>query len=114
MINQTLNKEKTEVKDEVINLNIVYFQEEDLEILLETKEFTDLVIQESYKRVKKALEEKLKKITLFKISNLMLSVEVEHSNYLNILNNTLAYYTEEEKYEICSEIQKIIKKYKLK
>jgi hypothetical protein len=113
MDNQTLNKEKIEVKDEIINLNIVYFQEEDLEILLEKKEFTDLVIQESYKRVKKALEEKLDKITLFKIPNLMLSIEVESSNYLSVINNALNHYTTEEKYEMCIEIQQLIKKYKL-
>jgi len=114
MDNQTLNKEKIEVKDEIINLNIVYFQEEDLEILLEKKEFTDLVIQESYKRVKKALEENLKKITLFKIPNLMLYIEAQHSNYIEILNKALEHYTIEEKYEMCHEIQKIITKYKLK
>lgn len=104
---------KKEQEDKAMNINIVYFQDEDLETLLESKPFTSFIIEESYKRVKKALEENLDKVELFTISNLLLSVEVSKKNYKSILETTIGHYTEIEEYKKCSEIQNLIKKYKL-
>jgi len=107
---------KSEVKEQenkALNINIIYFQDEDLETLLESEEFISFITKESYKRVLKALEENLDTIELFTISNLLLSVEINKKHYKSILETNIKYYTEIEDYKKCSEIQKIIKKYEL-
>lgn len=102
-----------ETEDKVYNLNIIYFEEEDLQSLLEGEEFPSFIIEESYKRVKKALEEKLDKVELFTISNLMLSIEADKNNFKSILNTAEKHFAKIENYSECSAIQKLIKKYKL-
>lgn len=102
-----------ETEDKVYNLNIIYFEEEDLQSLLEGEEFPSFIIEKAYKRIKKALEEKLSKIELFTISNLMLSIEADKNNYKHILDTAEKHFAKIENYSECSTIQKIIKKYKL-
>ena len=107
-------KEKNqEAEDSLINLNIIYEEESDLEHLLETEEFQNFIIVESFKRVKKAVEEKLDKIILFTISNLLLTVEVDKNNYKPILLTSLDYYARIEDYKKCSEIKNFIETHKL-
>jgi hypothetical protein len=110
-MNTTTNNADSE--DKALNLNLVYFEEEDLFNLLENEEFSSFIITESYKRIKKALEEKLDKIELFTISNLMLSIEAEKNNFKPILDTVLEYFAKIEEYKKCSEVKNLIEKYKL-
>nr|BAR39931.1 hypothetical protein [uncultured Mediterranean phage uvMED] len=48
------------------------------------------------------------KINLFKFDNTNLEVIVKRKSYLTNLENVLDYFTQQEEYEICSKLQKVI------
>jgi hypothetical protein len=90
-------------------LEILYNNDEDLKTLATTEEFREFILKDSLKSIKKAIENDLDKVELFNIFNLSLIVELEKSNYKNALENISKHYVEDEEYEVCSSIKKIIK-----
>ena len=89
-------------------IEIVYNDSSDLKKLATREEFRTFIIEDSLKTIEEAIEKKLKKVELFNIYNLSLVVELEKSNYKNVLSNIIQYYIEEEDYEKCNTIQEII------
>lgn len=95
----------------VTNVEIFYDHPEALNELLKQKKFIEFILEDSLKSIKYAADNNLDKIELFNIPNLSLIVEVEKSQYKNILKTVLKYYESKEDYAECLEIQLLLKKY---
>jgi hypothetical protein len=91
-------------------IELVWDDKQDLIELKNEVKFTNFILKESYKSVKKAIENNLSKIELFNIYNLCILVEVKKSNYSSILEKAEELYIEEENYEECSKIKNLKKK----
>ena len=113
-LNTTLmEKEIKNSAKETTSIEIVYNNSEDLKKLSTREEFIEFILEDSFKTIEIALENKLDKVELFNIFNLSLVVELEKSNYKNVLNNLVKHCIDTEDYEKCSLIQNIIKKYEI-
>jgi hypothetical protein len=99
-------------KEKVTMLEILYNDNEDLKTLATTEEFRKFILKDSFKSIKKAIEDDIDKVELFNIFNLSLIVELEKSNYKSALESITKHYIKDENYEICSSINKLIKKIK--
>lgn len=91
-------------------IELVWDDKQDLINLKNESNFTNFVLRESYKLVKKAIDNNLPKVELFNIYNLCILIEVKKSNYASILEKVMEMYVLEEDYEECSKIKKLIKK----
>ena len=105
------NKVKIE-KEITTILEIVYNDGEDLKELATKEEFRTFILKDSLKSIEKAIKDNLNKIELFNILNLSLIIELEKSNFKSVLQNISKHYIEDENYEMCSAINKLIKKIK--
>ncbi len=108
-----MEKKEKLTKREATSIEIIYNNSEDLKNLSTREEFVQFILEDSFKSIEMALENKLDKVELFNIYNLSLVVEIEKSNYKNALNNLIEYYVTEENYEKCLLIKSIIKKYEI-
>jgi hypothetical protein len=94
-----------------VDIEVIYDGTRDnLEELLNMSEFISTITEKSLGVIKYALEENKDKIRLFNIINLGIYVEIDKSNYKGILQKIMSYYSELEEYEMCSEVEKLIKK----
>jgi hypothetical protein len=101
-----IDKEKTTM------LEILYNDGEDLKELATKEEFREFILKDSLRSIQKAIKNNLNRVELFNIFNLSLIVELDKSNYKSVLENISKHYIEDENYEICSSINKLIKKIK--
>ena len=95
-------------KEKVTMLEILYNDGEDLKKLATEEEFREFILKDSLRTIKKAIKNNLDKVELFNIFNLSLIVELDKSNYKSALENITKHYIEDENYEVCSSIQKLI------
>jgi hypothetical protein len=100
-------------KEEATNLEIIYNNSEDLNQLSTKEEFKHFILEDSFKTIKRALKNNLDKVELFNLFNLSLVVELKKENYKDVLNNILEHYINEENYEKCSLIKRVITKYEI-
>jgi hypothetical protein len=99
-------------KEKITMLEILYNDGEDLKELATKEEFREFILKDSLKSINKAIKNNLNKVELFNIFNLSLIIELDKSNYKNVLENISKHYIEDENYEMCSSINKLIKKIK--
>lgn len=97
-------------KKDIINLQIEYESEEDLELISENEEFTTLALQQSLDIILQAIEDKKDKVELFNIINLSLIVEIDSTQYSAVLKKIQEYYSQIEDFNKCIEIQNVINK----
>jgi|TARA_R110000803_G_C11778095_1_gene296227 hypothetical protein len=102
----------TKVKREVANIEIAYRNKKDLKELSSSKEFQDVVMKESFKGIKEAIDKKWKKVELFNIINLSVIIEIASADFPSALKRISKYFEINEEYEECAEIKKLIKKSK--
>ena len=95
-------------KEKPTMLEILYNDGEDLKELATKEEFREFILKDSFRTIKKAIDNNLDKVELFNIFNLSLIVELDKSNYKSALENITKHYIEDENYEACSSIQKLI------
>ena len=91
-------------------IELVWDDKQDLVDLKDESKFTNFILKESYKLVKKAIENNLPKVELFNIYNLCILIEVKKSNYSSILEKVVELYLLDEDHEECSKIKKLIEK----
>ena len=99
-------------KEKPTMLEILYNDGEDLKELATKEEFREFILKDSLRSIQKAIKNNLNRVELFNIFNLSLIVELDKSNYKSVLENISKHYIEDENYEICSSINKLIKKIK--
>jgi len=104
---------KTDKKNqEGTYIELVWEDKQDLIDLSNETVFTNFILRESYKTVKKVVNNNLPKVELFNIFNLSIIVEVKKQHYASILEKVMNIYELDEDYEECSKIKKLIKKIK--
>ena len=92
----------------VLNVEIVYDDIEDLQQLQDSEQFNNLILQDAFEVVEKAVSTKKKAVPIVNIPNLGLEVSVERSNFKPILQKALQYYIQQEQYERCEHLTKLI------
>ena len=107
-----MEKAEKSIKEPTV-LELIFRDKQDLKNLSSEEEFVTFIINDSLNSIKNALENNLDRVELFNIFNLSLSVELEKFHYKDVLNKITQFYIEQENYEICDNIQKIIKKYEI-
>ena len=105
-------KAEKSIKEPTV-LELIFRDKQDLKNLSSEEEFVTFIINDSLKSIKNALENNLDRVELFNIFNLSLSVELERPHYKNVLNKITRFYVEQENYETCNDIKKIIEKYEI-
>ena len=103
-------KVTTKKQDTATTIELVWENKQDLIDLSNEDVFTSFILKESYKTIERAISTNLSKVELFNIFNLSIIVEVEKTNYSSILEKVMVLFLEEENYEECSKIKKLIKK----
>lgn len=105
-----MEKEIKTKKREITNIELIYGSKEDLVGLASKEEFVKFILEDSLSTITKAINENSEKVELFNILNLSLIVELDKSNYKNVLERIIQRYVEVEDYDKCIEIQSLIKK----
>jgi len=100
-------------KREVANIELNWDSREDLLSLVNNKKFYSFILEESLQQIVNALENNLEKAELFNIFNMSVVVEVKKSKFKSILSEIEKHLIENEEYERCSELKKLITKYNL-
>ena len=103
-----MEKEKSSRKP--LTLEILFQQKEDIQDLVNNKEYSSLILKESFIALKDAIKKKQSSIQLFDISNLGFIISIKKENYKPCLENILKYYEALEDYKTCSQITNLIKK----
>ncbi len=105
-----MEKEIKTNKREITNIELVYGSKEDLIGLASKEQFVEFILEDSLSTISKAINENLENVELFNILNLSLIVELDKSNYKNVLGRIIQHYVEVEDYDKCIEIQSLINK----
>ena len=79
-----------------------------LEELKNNKAFCFFIIENVFKKIKFAIENNLDTLKIFNIFNLSLMVELDKSQFKDILNHIIKVYAEHDDFETCIEIQNLI------
>jgi hypothetical protein len=97
-------------KREVVNVDIIYKNQEDITNLFSKKEFIDFVLKNSLEAINYAVENNLDEIQLFNIIKPPLHIKLEKLKFKPILEYITKYYVEDENYDKCIEIRSLIEK----
>ena len=100
-------------KREVTHIELTWDNVDDLAELSASHQFKSFILEESLKSITHALKSNLKKAELFNIFNMSVIIEIKRSQFKVVLEKINSLFLEDEEYERCSELQKLIKKYKL-
>lgn len=101
---------KSESPQKPLALEILFQQIEDLQDLVNNKEYASFILKESYKTITNAIKKKQSTVQLFNISNLGFIISIKKENYKPCLQSILKCYEEIEDYKTCSQINKLISK----
>ena len=107
-----MEKAEKSIKEPTV-LELIFRDKQDLKNLSSEEKFVTFIVNDSLNSIKNALENNLDRVELFNIFNLSLSVELEQPYYKNVLNKITQFYIEQEDYETCDDIKKIIEKYEI-
>lgn len=106
-----MEKETKNKKEKLItHIEITWDDQQDLIDLGNSEEFTNFILIKSYEAIEKAIEDNLPKVDLFNIFNLSLIVELERKHFKSVLEKITNVFLEDENYEECSKIKKLIEK----
>jgi|TARA_R100000482_G_C5130891_1_gene151814 hypothetical protein len=108
-----MEKEDKKMEREAVFIEIDWENQEDLIELSKSPKFKDFVLKESYKAIVYALKNNLPKAELFNIFNLSVIVEINRSQFKKPLKKMMQMLIEEERYEACNKLKKLIEKYEL-
>jgi hypothetical protein len=95
---------KKDKNTEPLNIELFFDDESDLEILMETKEFHDLLFNEVIRALKVAIEKKENKATILLLTNLRYALIVTKDNFASLIDNVILHFEKLENYEKCNEL----------
>lgn len=104
MENKNINNEN---EREVTYIELVWDNKQDLIDLESNETFANFVLLKSYVAIEDAIENNLDKVELFNIFNMSIIIELDKSNFNEVLNKVLEYYVGIEDYEECEKIKKL-------
>jgi len=92
---------------EVLSIQIEYDYAEELEELVGSEDFTQLILDEAISTIEYALDKERKSARVCYIPNLESSVVIEKRNFPKILGTAIRFYEEQEDYTKCAELVKL-------
>ena len=92
---------------DILSIEILYDDKEELDELLESKDFHYLLLNEAYKVIEEAIKEDEVEVKLAYISNIGSSVLIHKDNFPSIIDRILKIYEEKEDYDECAKIIKL-------
>jgi hypothetical protein len=101
-------KTKKERKPVSISLKIDTYA--DLQALTESAAFKLFIFDKTLAAIKTAIRGKKNEITLFNIVNFNYLLSIDKTDFKKVLENIVQFYIEQEEYEKCKEVDKLIKK----
>ena len=112
MKRKDINAEDIE-KREVTHIELTWDNVDDLVELSNNDEFRPFILEESFKAITHALNSNLDKAELFNIFNMSVIVEIHYPQFKSVLSKINCLFLENEEYERCDKLKKLIKKHKL-
>ena len=106
-------KEEEKKPRDITVIEIDWENPEDLAELSTNDKFIKFVLKESYLSILTALKNKENKSELFNIFNMSAIIEINKSQFKTVLNKVIQMLIEEEEYENCNKIKKLIEKYEI-
>lgn len=98
---------------EVKNIELVWDNQEDLFNLANSPEFVEFILEETLKAIISALKNNEEKAELFNIFNMSIILELKKEQFKTVLGQVNNLFLQNEEYERCTQLKKLIKKYKL-
>tara|TARA_R110002020_G_scaffold2117_3_gene9646 strand:+ start:18580 stop:18897 length:318 start_codon:yes stop_codon:yes gene_type:complete len=98
--------EKT--KRKIKKIEISYSNKRELKELSNKEEFRNIIMRDSFKAIKEAIKNKWTTVELFNIVNLSVIIKISSLYYSSSLKKISKYFEENEEYEKCAEIKKIL------
>lgn len=83
---------------------------DDFEKLNESLEFKNVVYKEVALALSYAIKNKRAKMDLFNLEDFGLTISVKKTKYKSVLDKTIAFYTQQENFEKCTELTKLKEK----
>ena len=99
--------EKKKDRDDILSIEIRYDYKDELKELVDSKDFSRLIFEESIATIKNALNKKRKSARVFYIPNIDCSVVLEYKNFNKVLNTALQFYEQQEEYDECAKLVKL-------
>ena len=106
-INPNIMKNKN--KGDVLSIEILFDYKDELDSLVESDEFNEIVLDEAILTIKNALNKNRKSTRVFVIPNLECSVVLEKHNFSKVLTTAIGFYENQEDYTTCAELTKLKK-----
>ncbi len=97
-----------ETKRKIKKIEISYSSKRELKELSNKEEFRNIIMRDSFKAIKEAIKNKWTTVELFNIVNLSVIIKVSSLYYPSALKKISKYFEENEEYEKCAEIKKIL------
>ena len=97
-------------KERDVSLEIIYDHKEELEELIESRDFHQLLLDESIKVIEESLKMKENEVKLFSISNLDCFIILNKIDFPKVINKAIELYESLEDYDKCAELVKLKKK----
>jgi len=104
--------EKKTKKKKITNIEISYSNKRELKELSNKEEFRDIIMKDSFMAIKDAIKNNYTTIELFNIVNLSIIIKLSSLYFPTALKRISNYFEENEEYEKCAEIKKLINKIK--
>jgi len=95
---------------EVLSLEILYDHKEELNELVESRDFHQLLLDESIKVIEESLKAKENEVKLFSISNLDCFIILNRLDFPKVITKAIELYESLEDYDRCAELVKLKKK----
>jgi hypothetical protein len=95
---------------EILSLEILYDHKEELDELVESKDFHKLLLDEAIKVIEGCLTKEINEVKLYLITNLDCFLILQKSNFSKVISKAIKLYEAEEDYDKCAELVKLKKK----
>jgi hypothetical protein len=95
---------------EILSLEILYDHKEELNELVESKDFHQLLLDEAIKVIEESLNKKENQVKLYSITNLDCFLVLEKSNFSKVISKVIQFYEAEEDYDKCAKLVKLKEK----
>jgi|TARA_R110000782_G_scaffold149476_2_gene242164 hypothetical protein len=95
---------KNKKERDILSINILYDYKDELEDLIESEDFNQLLLDEAINTIKNALNKNRKSTRVFYVPNLECSVVLDKRNFSKVLTTAIDFYENQEDYTKCSEL----------
>ena len=95
---------KNKKEREILSIEILYEFKDELEDLVKSEDFNQLLLDEAIVTIENALNKNRKSSRVFYVPNLECSVVLEKRNFGKVLNTAIDFYENQEDYTKCAKL----------